>query len=347
MMISFLLRHLLESTFFCILLSAVACCLRKGATARYAIWLMGVGKFAIPTVLLAKTGGELASFWPAASWLSSTANKIAIALAAILDLFPTNMGLGLLAGWVCGAAVIAAIWLIRWRESRAVLLLPTPQEQESLVRTRALLGVRLPVRLRCSEEVFGPALQGIWNATIAVPKGLSDRLSAAEFDAVLLHELAHARRFDNLAGLFVHALVCLFWFHPLLWLVERRLNVERERACDETVMACGMKPETYAAGILKVCRFQVFDAAPGLSGMTGGDLKARLELILDHPTPRRLLYVPWLLVAGLTIFMTLVPIAGGYCEQCGSNGQASSDSATVFRCKTPATCPQAASRGIR
>ena len=55
-MSSFLIRHLLESTFFCLLLSGIACCLRRGATARYAVLLMGIGKFAIPTVVLASTG---------------------------------------------------------------------------------------------------------------------------------------------------------------------------------------------------------------------------------------------------------------------------------------------------
>jgi beta-lactamase regulating signal transducer with metallopeptidase domain len=127
--------------------------------------------------------------------------------------------------------------------------------------------------------------------------------------------------------------------------VERRLNVERERACDETVMACGMKPQIYAAGILKVCQFHLWDQAPGVSAMTGADLKGRLELILDEPPPAGLRYVPWLLVASLAIFMALVPIAGGYCQQCGSSGQSLSESAPAFRCKTPATCPQAAPRG--
>jgi len=69
-MISFVFRHLLESTLFCLLLSLLACTLRTSATARYAVWLMAVAKFAIPSVLLAKTGAEIAFLWPAAGWLS-------------------------------------------------------------------------------------------------------------------------------------------------------------------------------------------------------------------------------------------------------------------------------------
>jgi len=345
---SFLIRHLLESTFFCLLLSAFAACLRKSATARYAVLLMGVGKFAIPTVLLAKTGGEIAFLWPAASWLALAAYKISWALAALLSLFPANFDLDVFAGWAFGTAAMLVIWLVRLHKSRFCLLPPSEREQAALRRACALLSVPVRVRLRVTPGAMEPALVGIWRPTVVMPQGFSDRLTAAEFQAVLLHELAHARRFDNLSGVFAHALVCLFWFHPLLWLVERRLNVERERACDETVIGCGMQPQIYAAGILKVCKFHLFETAAGVSGISGADLPGRLRSILDERPQARLLYVPWLLLAGLAIFMTLVPIAGGYCQQCGSSGQGSpSNSRPVFRCKTAAACPQATPRGMQ
>jgi beta-lactamase regulating signal transducer with metallopeptidase domain len=335
---SFLLRHLLESTVFCTLLSVVACCLRRGATARHAVLLMGVAKFAIPTVLLAKTGGEIASLWPAASWVSYAASQISMALGVILNIVPAGWEFDLLLVWASGAVILGAVWCARLRQSRCPLTLPSELEEAAFLKAGESLRVPQTVLLRCTEDAVEPALRCIWRPTITIPKGLSDKLTRTEFEAVLLHELAHARRFDNLTSAFVHALVCLFWFHPLLWVLERRIQVERERACDETVMACGMKPQVYAASILKVCQFQLFAVTPGVSAMTGADLKERLDLILGDAAPARMLYVPWLLVASLTIFMTIVPIAGGYCEQCGSNGL--QDSGTVVHCGTAATCSQ-------
>ena len=47
----------------------------------------------------------------------------------------------------------------------------------------------------------------------------------------------------------------LFWFYPMVWLIGARLIVERERACDESVLARGHDREVYAGGILKVCKF--------------------------------------------------------------------------------------------
>ena len=334
---TFLLRHLLESTVFCALLSVVACCLRKGATARHAVLLMGVAKFAIPTVWLAKTGGEIASLWPAASWVSYAAGQISMVLGVILNIVPAGWELPLLLGWVTGTLILGVFWGARLRHSRRRLMLPSEQELAALLRARMLLRLSQTVSLRCTEDAVEPALRGLWRPTITIPKGLSEKLTHAEFEAVLLHELAHARRFDNLTSAFVHALVCVFWFHPLLWVLERRIQVERERACDETVISSGMKAQVYAAGILKVCQFQLFDVA-GANAMTGADLRQRLDLILGDTAPPRMLYVPWLLVASLTIFMTIVPIAGGYCEQCGSNGL--QDSGTVVHCATAATCAQ-------
>ena len=341
-MISFLIRHLLESTFFCLLLSGLACCLRKGATARHAVLLMGAAKFAIPTVLLAHTGEEIAFFWPAGVWLSWVTYKISLTLATIQNLFSAGREVELLTAWACGTVMMAVIWLVRWWRSKPVLTLPTKREREALARARAILWAPGDVRLCCSQESIEPAVRGTWRPTITIPKGLSGQLTPAEFEGVLLHELAHVRRFDNLTAVFVHAVVCLFWFHPLLWRVERRLTVERERACDETVIACDVKPQVYAAGILKVCQFRIFDTIPGVSAVTGADLKRRLELILDKQAPVSLMYVPWLLMAGLTVFMTLVPVAGGYCAQCAQTAAVSG-----VHCPTPATCAEGLRKGIQ
>ncbi len=337
-MIRFLFLHLLECTFLCLLLSAVACCLRKGATARHAVLLLGLAKFAVPTILLAKTGERIASFWPASSWLFLLTYKFTVVLAFLEGALPVAWRAEFLAVWAVGLVGLAAAWGVRLRNSKCDLTMPGRGEAMAFERCRGLLRVRNNVRFRCSRELIEPALRGLWHPTITISTGLSEKLSQAEFESVLLHELAHAKRFDNLTSVLAHALVCVFWFHPLVWFVERRLAVERERACDETVLACGTAPNVYATGILKVCRFQMFDAA-GVNAMTGGDLQRRLQSILDGQVPVNLLYVPWILVVGLAIFMTLVPVAGGYCEQCAFGGNRSSEGAAA-KCKTPAACPQ-------
>lgn len=333
-MIALLSRHLLESTLFCLLLGGLACCLRRhGAAARHSVWLIGLSKFFIPTVLLAVAGARLAFLMPAASWVSALSGKLSVVFAALLRIFPSSLNageataasVGFLAVWVAGAVAMFIVWFRRLRQSHLCLTPPTDEELKALEQAKNVLGICAPIRLRCSDEAREPSLLGFLHPTITIPAGLSEQLTPLEFEAVVIHELAHARRRDNLSSAFIHCLVCIFWFHPLLWLVEKLLVAERERACDEMVIRCGTAPQVYIAGILKVCRFHLFECvvgvSPGVSHMTRSGLKNRLDLIrachLYGPIPT----VCRLLLASFGILMTVLPIAGGYCQQCLSNGQ--------------------------
>jgi hypothetical protein len=103
----------------------------------------------------------------------------------------------------------------------------------------------------------------------------------------------------------------LFWFHPLVWWIGRRLVEERERACDETVLAAGNAPLVYAQSILKVCRYYVQMPLVCAPGMSGPDLNVRLTAIMrggEHAqTPPGL----GLLLASLGATALMLPIAAG------------------------------------
>jgi bla regulator protein BlaR1 len=97
---------------------------------------------------------------------------------------------------------------------------------------------------------------------------------------VLAHELCHVRRRDNLTSA-IHMIVeTVFWFHPLVWWIGKRLVDERERACDESVLSLGNEPHVYAEGILNVCKLYVESPLRCVSGVTGSDLKKRIQAIL-------------------------------------------------------------------
>jgi len=89
-------------------------------------------------------------------------------------------------------------------------------------------------------------------------------------------------RRDNLAAMVHMAVEALFWFHPLVWWIGARLVDERERACDEDVVGRGTEPDVYAESILKTCQFYVESPLVCVSGVTGSDLKRRVEQIMKH-----------------------------------------------------------------
>ncbi|HET9408137.1 MAG TPA: M56 family metallopeptidase [Candidatus Sulfotelmatobacter sp.] len=92
----------------------------------------------------------------------------------------------------------------------------------------------VPVRL--SESDQAPAVTGVLRPHISLPRGIERLLSEHELDAVVLHELTHARRRDNLIRLIYEVTRCLFWFHPLVWIAGSRLALYRELSCDESVI---------------------------------------------------------------------------------------------------------------
>ena len=77
-----------------------------------------------------------------------------------------------------------------------------------------------------------PGVFGLWRQRILIPEGMETALTGAEYEAVLAHEWSHVRRRDNMVAAVQMLTEAIFWFYPVIWLVGRKLNEERELACD-------------------------------------------------------------------------------------------------------------------
>ena len=329
-MIDALFRHLLDATLLCLFFCVLACCFRHhAASLRHSVWFISLLKFSIPTALLAAAGARMAFVFPASAWISAVAARLTILLANLANLLPSPIETQaasvvarvVLPIWLFGFVGLFVAWLCRLRQSSGALFAASSEEEAALDRVKQKFGFHAPIAIRCSEERNEPGLLGIVRPRIAIPRGLSSQLSKAEFETLLLHELAHARRHDNLVSTFVHCLVCLFWFHPLLWFVEKQLLAEREQACDEIVVNSGVAPQVYVTGLIKVCKFHLFGDVAGISAANGSELGARLDRILAHRVKRPVSYFARIATVAFAISLALLPIAGGYCQQCVSNNQ--------------------------
>jgi hypothetical protein len=162
-----------------------------------------------------------------------------------------------------------------------------------------------------SPACIEPGVVGILRPVLLLPQGITDRLPAVQLDAILAHELCHVRRRDNLAAAIHMAVETVFWFHPLLWWIERRLVDERERACDEEVLRVVSEPQVYAEGILNVCKLYKASPVVCVSGVTGSNLKSRIEEIMKNRIARRLGAGRALLLAAAAIAAIVVPVGFG------------------------------------
>ena len=195
----------------------------------------------------------------------------------------SGIGAALATIWFLGSIAMLAQWAYQWRRAVKPIARTSAAEQRALAHGKRQLGINREVLLSSSSVAGGFGVRGIWRPTLIVPADLADRLTPAELESVMLHELAHVRRPDIAWACLVHLLVSIFWFHPLLWWLERRLLLERERACDEMVVNSGAAARDYASGLVKVCRFHLTGSVAGFAGITGSDLKRRVELIMDPP----------------------------------------------------------------
>lgn len=314
-------RHLAESTVFALVVAILCVCMRRhGAATRYALWLLAAAKFALPMALFSWLGEGLRGLLPAgrisaavpavvSRWVVSPAVSLSASASTSGSLYSLIAGC-LVAIWLVGSIVAFAFWLRKLRvswsfsESRG-------DAERTLLRLKKRIGLRTDVRLRLTHTIAEPALAGFWKPVVLVPTGLAGQLSAEELEAVILHELAHAKRRDNWTAAFTHAVSCVFWFYPLSWWIEKRLRIERELACDEMVICSGTAAEDYVAGILKACRFSVSGEVAGVSGVCGSSLKNRMEAIMSLSPNREYLRGPKWLFAILAAAITVTPLLLG------------------------------------
>jgi bla regulator protein blaR1 len=292
-------NHLWQSTLFAGVAAILALALRKNrAQTRYLLWLSASVKFLVPFSLLVDVGSQF-------EWRNAAAVAPALPLVMAMEqisqpftpprhavVTPSGIPmaqkvLGVL--WFCGGAGVLFVWCVRSQRIRAALRVGSP------------LPLEAPIQVISSPILLEPGLFGIFRPVLLLPDGIADRLTPAQFQAILAHELCHLRRRDNLAAA-THMLVeAIFWFHPLVWWIGARLIAERERACDEEVLQQGSQPEVYAEGILRVCKFYLESPLSCSSGVTGADLKQRIEAIMTHRILPRLTLTRKLLLASVGI----------------------------------------------
>lgn len=183
-----------------------------------------------------------------------------------------------------------------------------PEQLTALVRglcTR--LGITRPVTLRLSAHACGPFVVGVVRAVIVVPASALTALSPAQIEAVLAHELAHVRRADFLWNILQTIIETLFFFHPAVWWIGRRLRAERELCCDDMALAACGDPVTYATALVALERARpAHRLAAALDGHDSGTgLRARVLRILGTAPQRPRSLAP-LLLAGAAIASLLL-----------------------------------------
>ncbi|NRA98166.1 MAG: M56 family metallopeptidase, partial [Planctomycetes bacterium] len=211
--------------------------------------------------------------------------------------------------WLSGATLTFA-WLIFGltgvgRLRRRAEPIDDPVLLAILDRGRQALRISRRVAMATCATLKSPVLAGIFKPIILLPPGLALGLSPAQVEMVILHELAHIRRWDNFVNLVQRIVECALFFHPFTWWLSRHLRREREHCCDALVVSQTGRPRTYARTLLQLTSPQ--SLSPALVPMAEGDVVERVRRILSNRKPRPMISIRLFVVLGVaTCLLTIL-----------------------------------------
>jgi beta-lactamase regulating signal transducer with metallopeptidase domain/tetratricopeptide (TPR) repeat protein len=149
------------------------------------------------------------------------------------------------------------------------------------------LRLRRQVRLWQAADNLMPLTWGWWRPVVLLPAEAA-HWPAPRRRVVLLHELAHVKRWDCLTQTVARIVRALYWVNPLVWLATRRMCVERERACDDLVLNGGCKASDYATQLVEIA--QTYRHTPQVAAIAmarSSPIKGRIAAIVDASRARR------------------------------------------------------------
>lgn len=340
-------NHLWQST-LCLLVAALLNTVLRNnrAQVRYAIWTAASLKFLLPFAPLIALGRRFA--WPQSDGADQTVTALVNTVSQPFAV-PVSAAVAVTAGdawtagsialvatlaiWLAGCGVVLAIWLVSWRRVATAVANGTPvQHGPELDMLRCLeqrAGIRKPSALALSNATLEPGVFGWFRPSLIVPRSMTEHLSEQQVEALIAHEVCHIRRHDNIVAA-LHMLVeAVFWFHPLVWWLERRLMDERERACDEQVVEWGYEPVVYAESILRTCELYVASPVACVAGVTGSELKSRIEAIMNSQTTQILGGWRALLLALAALSLVAGPFVVGAADRSVLRAQVAGNSGTL------------------
>jgi beta-lactamase regulating signal transducer with metallopeptidase domain len=279
--------HLLYASIVCLAAWVLTSAWKGSATWKYWIWVATSLNFIIPF------GGFFDRFGAShVSWATQMKGLDYVGICISRHLTAATV---LFAVWLGGALFMFARLLVRIRNDRRAESIAAGQRAPESQPNVLVRGV--PVRLSGTGQ--GPSVDGVLRPRISLPLGVDQLLSEPELDAVLIHEVTHAKRRDNLVGLIHEIALCGLWFHPLVWLTGFRLAMFRELSCDDSVIASSRGADLVSA----LAKLALPTESHLLRAGAASLLSHRVERLSDADPRETSRAADWLLIAAFGVVL--------------------------------------------
>ena len=203
-------------------------------------------------------------------------------------ILPARWGIALVAIWslFAGRAILRVVSGLRNLQRLRDNSVPLQETEIDPSVRKAIEDIRAirSIEVRRSDGVTVPTAVGFFRPMILLPHWALEELASGELKAILFHEFAHLRRWDDWTNLAQKLVRTVFFFHPAVWWIERRLSLEREIACDDFVVRKTGNSRAYAEFLVTLAERSVLRRGLTLAQAVIGsarDTAHRLTRILD------------------------------------------------------------------
>lgn len=219
--------------------------------------------------------------------------------------------------WLVGVLVISVLLIQRmWFVRRLIARSESAANRLAEILNQCVrqVGIGRKIELRLSHNVSSPAVCGLFKPVILIPETLLGKLSQDRLKAVLIHELAHIKRGDLWVNLAQTILQVIYFYNPLVWLVNVLVRRVREQAVDEMVLvALGAEAKSYSNTLIDIAEMAFFRTSLSLRLIGVAESKKSLEGRIKHMLVRPIPKSAKIGVVGLLIIIiagaVLLPMA--------------------------------------
>jgi beta-lactamase regulating signal transducer with metallopeptidase domain len=246
----------------------------------------------------------------------NTSGKTPVAASSTVK-WPRSSLLSLL--WILGSMVVLLRLAVgTWKVGRLAKHGDRVDDGEWLSLTQRVanrLGISRPLTLLRGDSLAVPVTWGVVYPAVLLPPD-SEGWPESRRRFVLVHEMAHVKRFDALTQLIAQMAVAILWFDPFIWYAAHRMRVEREHACDDYVLRDGTQPSLYAGELLEMVQSigspRHERAAPAFAALAmarRSEFEGRMLAILDPRQNRHTLGRASAIVAAIALTLLVLPLA--------------------------------------
>ncbi|WP_349730248.1 BlaR1 family beta-lactam sensor/signal transducer [Peribacillus frigoritolerans] len=150
------------------------------------------------------------------------------------------LNIGVMGLWMSGMLLFTFTMIRGWLTLRRIKNYSSPfSNQEALVlfeECKKRLQIKKSIKIVISKRVQSPMIFGLFQTYIVLPSQHEDWLSLKNYEYIFLHELSHYKNKDLLTNYVILFYQIIYWFNPLVWLAFREMRLDREIACDASVL---------------------------------------------------------------------------------------------------------------